>query len=104
MEKPGGIAIAFFAAVILGAIVMSNDLPGGPSHELDGVVKGTVADAREGPPVQFATVALAEIGDVRAAVGSGLIVHTGQAVRVREYQRIITGAKTYEVVAVKGAK
>ena len=104
MKKPSRVAIVFFAVVILGAIVMSNDLPGGPGRESEGVVKGTVADAREGPPVQFATVALAEIGEVRAVVGSGLIVHTGQTVRVREYQRIITGAKTYEVVAVKDTK
>jgi hypothetical protein len=104
MKKPGRVAIAFFAVVILGAIVMGNDLPGGPSLELEGIVRGTVATARESPPLQFATVGLAEIGEVRAVVGSGLIVHTGQTVRVREYRRIITGAKTYEVVSVKDTK
>ena len=104
MKKPGRVAIVFFAVVILGAIVMSNDLPGGPSHELEGVVRGTVAAAREGPPLQYATVALAENGEVRATVASGLIVHTGQTVRVREFQRIITGAKTYEGVAGKDAR
>jgi len=47
---------------------------------------------------------LADVGEVRAAVNSGLVVHTGQTVRVRQHQRIITGAKTYEVIAVKEAK
>ena len=103
MTRPNT-ALVIVGAIIIGAVVMSLDLPGGPSQEMEGVVKGTVVDPREGPPGQFATVALGTIGEVRAAVNPAINVHSGQTVRVREYRRIMTGAKTYEVVAVKDAK
>src|SRR5258706_106038 len=105
MNKPGVVTILIFAVIIVGAAVMSNDLPGRTVRETDGVVKGTAVVPRDdGPSPQVATVALAEAGEVRAAVNPGVFVHPGQSVRVRERQRIISGATSYEVFAVKEAK
>ena len=105
MGKPGVITIFVFAAIIVGAAVMSNDLPGGTVRELDGVVKGTAVVPRDdGPSPQVATVTLTDSGDVRAAVNPGVFVHPGQTVRVRERERIISGVTSYEVFAVKDAK
>ncbi len=106
MTASAKISVVVVAVIIIGAVAMSFDVPGGPSQEMEGVVKGTATDPRDtGPPVQFATVALGTAGDVRAVVSADISVHSGEVVRVREYRRIITGAKTYEVVAaVKDAK
>ena len=104
MERLDTVAIAIVAVAIAGFIVMSTDFPGGPSRDLEGIVKGTAVDSREGASPQVATVVVAEAGEVRASVNPGVFVHPGQAVRVREHQRIISGAKSYEVFAVKDAK
>lgn len=97
--------VLFIGAVVAVALAMSFDLPGGPTQELEGVVKGTAVEPRDaGPSPQIATVALSTGVQVQAAVKSGAFVHSGQSVRVREHSGILSGRKTYEVFAVKEAK
>ena len=91
--------------ILLGAFVMSHDLPGGPTTEMAGVVRGTaLVPSDVGPSRQVATVALAKGGEIQARVLPGLFVHPGQTVQVRQYSGIIAGGKKYEISAEQGAK
>jgi hypothetical protein len=97
--------VLFIGAVVMVAIAMSFDIPGGPSQELEGVVKGTAVESRDtGPSPQVATVALSNGNQVQAAVSPATFVQPGQRVRVRESQGIVSGRKTYEVFAASEAK
>lgn len=95
----------FIGAILVGAVVMSNDVPGGPVHELVGVVKGTAVQPRDtGPSPQIATVVLAGGIEVQATVNPAVFVRPGHAVRVHERRGIISGRKTYEIFAAREAK
>jgi hypothetical protein len=91
--------------IIFVAAVMSMDQAGGPTTVFHGIVIGTgVVPTDTGPPRQVATVSLSDGAKVQARVSTPLIVSAGQSVRVNEYSGIMAGRKTYEVVAVEGAK
>ena len=90
--------LVIVTVLVAAAVVMSTDLGGGPTREVEGVVKGTAAVPSQGPTTQLATVLLADGSQVTATVQSSALVHPGQTVRVREYRRIITAGKTYEIL------
>jgi hypothetical protein len=103
--QPKTVTVLFIGAVVVVALAMSFDIPGGPTQELEGVVKGTAVEPRDtGPSPQIATIALSTGVQVQAAVNSRAFVHPGQAVRVLEHRGIMSGRKTYEVLGAKEAK
>jgi hypothetical protein len=98
-----GVALLVILAVIAGALFLALDTPLGSTRETTGVVKDTtVVTSNKGPTKLAATIVLAGGGEVPASVIAGLFVKPGQTVRVVEYSGMFTGAKVYDVVALKG--
>lgn len=93
----GGVLLA---AVI---ILVSLDQPGGPVRATSGVVVGSALQQTDATPsFAIATVTLREGGNVQARVIAPSHVNAGQSVRLNEYRSVVTGRKTYEVIAVEG--
>jgi uncharacterized OB-fold protein len=101
VSKAALIIVGVLMAAVI--VVFSLDQPGGPIRARSGVIVGAVLNPNDtGPSFVVATVALREGGNVQARVVAPSPVKTGQSVRLNEYRGVVTGHKTYEVVAIEG--
>ncbi len=99
------IAYSAVVAIIAIFLIFSLDQAGGPVSDMRGVVEVSgYVPSGAGPAVQIASVRLADGTLVQATVDGSVTVHPGQLAHIRAYQRIITGARKYEVVSTARAQ
>jgi hypothetical protein len=80
--------------------------PSGPKAELVGLVQvaGLDASSKYRLPQEIVEVKLDDGNTVSAAVTPGLVALAGDRVRVHVYERVLTGARVYQVFARANGK
>jgi hypothetical protein len=95
-------AIAVFAALLLFAIALMFNQPGGPVTEASGIVQTfAFIPSDAGAPTQVASVQLTDGIVVQAQVQQGVLVQPGQVAKLLVYRRVITGTPSYELVGTE---
>jgi hypothetical protein len=98
------VAIAI-GVILLGLSLNFLNRPGGPVEETTGIVQSYGFLPRDtGPPHQVATVRLKDGMVVQAEVHAGVLVQANQVARLRVLRRVVSGAPSYQLVAMEPKK
>jgi hypothetical protein len=90
---------AVVAVLILGAVVVSLEMSGGPLQDTSGVVQGVkdVHNATTGATDRVATVVLSNGKVVQAKIPRNEDMRSGQAVHLRVSKNLSSGGSLFEV-------